>query len=139
MNRRKALKSLISIPFIQLPSMAHAADNWVIIGRQQLESNTQSAAFALRNEIVGVTMIGIEVRNNSVWLYDFKLASLLGIANAQPLVLSDISTATGCLPRVGVKQTGEHPKTVELNVECLPCTNKPIEILLWGALREERH
>jgi hypothetical protein len=132
MNRRNVVKSLVALPFAQLPTVAHATDNWVIIGRKQLEPNTQSADFALKSEIAGVMMIGIEVKNNSVWLYDLKLASLHGMANAQPFVLNDPATAVGCLPNVSVRQTGAQPKTVELSIACLPCTNRPIEILLWG-------
>jgi hypothetical protein len=132
MNRRNLLKSLIAIPLMQKAAFAGKPNNWLILGRRLLEPNTQAAAFALKSEIAGIMMIGIEVKDNSVWLYDLQLAGFTGMSNAQPIVLKDSSTAVGCLPHVSARRTGEGPSVVELNIECLPCTNRPIEILIWG-------
>ena len=132
MNRHAVLKSLTAVCFMAPPAFVPAPNHWTIIGRQKLPPNPQSAGFALRREIVGLRLIAMEVKNNSVWLYDLKLASFKAMANTQPLVLNDSATRTGCLPHVSVRYATEQPEAVDLDIECLPCTDRPIEILLWG-------
>jgi len=129
-NRHAVLKSLAAVCF--MAPFASAPNHWAIIGRQKPPPNPQSAGFALRREIGGFRFIAIEVKNNSVWLYDLKLASFRDMANTQPLVLNDPATRTGCLPHISVRYATEQPEAVDLDIECLPCTERPIEILLWA-------
>ncbi len=133
MNRRTILKSLIALAVVKRPAKAYAADNWVILGKRCLRPNTQSITFALKNEIAGIAKLGIEVKGNSLWLYDFRVASQGGAENIQLVNLNIPASSGECAPRVGAQQICASPREVQLRFECLPLTGKPTEILLWGS------
>jgi hypothetical protein len=134
MNRRAVIKFLIAIPLASTPIPARAADSWIFLGKRIVGPNTRSVSFAIDSETRGVTKLGIELRGNSIWLYDLKIAAADGNSVIQPVNLNLPPSSDGCKPRVRIWQTGEQPKNVRLSFNCLPLTEKPTEILLWGSV-----
>jgi hypothetical protein len=133
MDRRNVLKSLFVLPLLQWPTSATAARDWVMLGTRNLNPNAHSITFVLKNEIAGMKQLGVEVRGNSLWLYDFNLCYPNGIAKVHPINLNIPPTSGGCSSRLNILQISEHPKEVVLNFACLPLTRKSTKIILWGS------
>ena len=133
MDRRNVLKSLFVLPLLQWQTSAHAAPNWVMLGTRNLNPNAQMITFTLKNEIAGMKQLGVEVRGNSLWLYDFNLCYQNGISQVHPINLNTRAPSGGCSSRLTILQINEHPKAVTLNFVCLPLTSKPTRIILWGS------
>jgi hypothetical protein len=134
MNRRAVTKYLIAIPLASAPIPTKAADFWIFLGKRIVGPNTRSVSFAIDSETKGVTKLGIELRGNSIWLYDLKFAAADGNRVIHPVNLNIPPSSDGCIPRIRIWRTGEQPKNVRLSLNCLPLTGKPTEILLWGSV-----
>jgi hypothetical protein len=133
MNRRTILKSIVLVPFLSLPSNADKVNTWMIIGKRRIRPNTQNVTFAISSEIAGINKLGIEVKGNSLWLYELTAANQNGVSNTRPVNLNIPPRPNGCTERVSAVQLCEKPKKIQLRFESLPITNKPTEILLWGS------
>jgi hypothetical protein len=134
MNRRAAIKFLIAIPLASAPIPAKAEESWMFLGKRIVGPNARSVSFAIDSETRGVRKLGVELRGNSVWLYDLKIAAADGNSVIQPVNLNIPPSPDGCKPRIRIWQTGEEPRNVRLSFNCLPLTGKPTEILLWGSI-----
>ena len=133
MNRRAVIKFLFAIPLASaIP--AKAEDSWIFLGKRIVGPNTRSVSFAIDSETRGVRKLGVELRGNSIWLYDLKIAVTGGNAVIQPVNLNLPPGPDGCKPRIRIWRAGEQPKNVRLSFNCLPLTGKPTEILLWGSV-----
>lgn len=132
MNRRAVIGLLIAIPLASEPLLARAEETWVILGKRVVGPNRGSVSFAIDNETRGVRKLGIELRGNSVWLYDLELTAAGGNSVVEPVNLNLPPSPAGCKPRIRIWQTGVQPKNVRLSLNCLPLTGKPTEIILWG-------
>ena len=133
MNRRAVIGLFIAIPLASEPLFAKAAEPWVLLGKRLAGPNIHSVSFAIGNETKDVRKLGIELRGNSVWLYDLELISAGGNSVVEPVNINLPPSSAGCKPRIRIWQTGEQPKNVRLSLNCLPLTRKPTEILLWGS------
>ena len=134
MNRRAVIKFLIAIPLASAPAPANAEGSWIFLGKRIVGPNTRSVSFAIDSETRGVRKLGVELRGNSIWLYDLKIAAANGNTVIQPVNLNLPFSPNGCKPRIRIWQAGEQPKNVRLSFNCLPLTGKPTEILLWGSV-----
>lgn len=133
MNRRAVIGLFIALPLASEPLFAKAAESWMLLGKRLVGLNTRSVSFAISNEIKGVRKLGIELCGNAVWLYDLELIAAGGNSVVQPVNLNLPPSSAGRKPRIRIWQTGEQPKNVRLNLNCLPLTRKPTEIRLWGS------
>jgi hypothetical protein len=134
MNRRAVIKFLMATPLTSASIPAKAEESWIFLGKRIVGPNTRSVSFAIDNETKGVSKLGVELRGNSIWLYDLKIAATDGNAVIQPVNLNIPPSPDGCKPRIRIWQAGEQPKNVRLSFNCLPLTGKPTEILLWGSV-----
>ena len=130
MNRRTTLKFLMAVTFISAPRSSQAEENWVILHKRILRQNARSISFDIR-KARGIAKLGIELRGNSIWLYDLNF---VGSEDSRrlPVNLNIPLTSEGCQPRLTAWQTAKQTENVELKFECLPLTNEPTEMLLWG-------
>ena len=71
MNRRTTLKFLMTATFISAPRSSQAEENWVILHKRILRPNIRSISFDIR-KARGMAKLGIELRGNSIWLYDLN-------------------------------------------------------------------
>ena len=118
MNRRAVIGLFIAIPLASEPLFAKAAESWVLLGKRLVGSNTRSVSFAIGNETKDVRKLGIELRGNSVWLYDLELISAGGNSVVEPVNINLPPSSAGCKPRSRIWQTGEQPKNVRLSLNC---------------------
>lgn len=130
MNRRTTLRFLMAVTFISAPRSSQAEENWVILHKRILRPNTRSISFDIR-KARGMAKLGIELRGNSIWLYDLKF---IGSEDSRrlPVNLNIPLTSEGCQPRLTAWQIAKQTEHVELKFEFLPLTNRPTEMLLWG-------
>lgn len=130
MNRRTTLRFLMAVTFISAPRSSQAEENWVILHKRILRPNTRSISFDIR-KARGMAKLGIELRGNSIWLYDLKF---IGSEDSRrlPVNLNIPLTSEGCQPRLTAWQIAKQTENVELKFEFLPLTNRPTEMLLWG-------
>ncbi|MEP7173208.1 MAG: hypothetical protein ABI705_06945 [Aestuariivirga sp.] len=132
MNRRTAMKCIISVPLILQSGPSFAGDSWVILGKRILRPNARSLSFVIKNEVASIAKLGIEPKGNSIWLYSFRVADEAGKSTIHPINLNIPPISQGCFPHLSIFTRGERPRQVELDLEYLPLTGKPTEILLWG-------
>jgi hypothetical protein len=133
MDRRTVLGFLVVVPFLHVPVLASTESDWVIVGSRRLNPNKRTVSFALKNEVADLKQLAVEVRGNSLWLYDFGVSYDHGNSKTHGVNLNIPPPSGGCSPKFNLLQIGEHPKEVTLNFEYLPLTNKPTEIILWGS------
>jgi hypothetical protein len=133
MNRRAVIGLFIAIPLVSESLLARAEESWELLGKRVVAPNTRSVSFAIGSETKGVRKLGIELRGNSVWLYDLELITAGGNSVVEPVNLNLPPSSAGCNPHFRIWLTGEQPKNVRLSLNCLPLTRKLTEILLWGS------
>jgi hypothetical protein len=133
MNRRTLLKSTMAISFLNLPANADTALMWTIIGRRRIRPNIQHVTFVVEAEIAGCRKLGIELKGNSLWLYELMSTSQSAVAGGQPVNLNIPPKTASITARVIAKTLCAQPKKIELKFEHLPLTDKPTEVILWGS------
>jgi hypothetical protein len=129
MNRRSVIKGFIGVPLIFLPGVAQAKENWIVLGRRVLKPTTRSVSLAINPEF---SRLGIELHGNAIWLYDMTIVGPGGKSTTLPVNLNVPPTSSGCLSRIRLIKVVERPKKLLLNLESLPLTSKPTEVLFWG-------
>jgi len=132
MNRRATIKLLLAAPVILQSAPVYAQDRWFMLGRRVLKPNVRTISFTITSELVDFAKLGIELKGNSIWIYNLRVIGSSGKSIAHPLNLNIPPVSNGCSPRLSILAGEERPRRVELDLECLPLTGKPTEILLWG-------